>query len=76
MQAIPSSSSASYSQPRGFPKVELLRSPTVVLLRAALPGVRDGDFEIRVEESDLVIEGELTKFLDDGVQHYKKAGND
>jgi hypothetical protein len=24
----------------------------------------------------MVIEGELAKFMEDGVQHYKKAGND
>jgi HSP20 family protein len=50
---------ASFSQERGFPRVEVLRSDSVLLVRAALPGVREEDLRIRIEETDLVIEGEL-----------------
>jgi HSP20 family protein len=44
---------------RGFPKLELLRSATHLLVRVALPGVAEEDLRIRLEESDLVIEGEM-----------------
>ena len=50
---------AAFVSERGFPKVELLRSPRVLLLRAALPGVRAEDLRVRLDEGDLVIEGEL-----------------
>jgi HSP20 family molecular chaperone IbpA len=50
---------ASFTSDRGFPKIEVLGSPALVLVRVALPGVQEGDLRIRLEESDLVIDGEL-----------------
>lgn len=50
---------ASFAGDRGFPKVQVLGSPALVLVRVALPGVQEGDLRIRLEESDLVIDGEL-----------------
>ncbi|HUP25303.1 MAG TPA: Hsp20/alpha crystallin family protein [Thermoanaerobaculia bacterium] len=50
---------ASFAGDRGFPKVEVLGSPALVLVRVALPGVQEGDLRIRLDESDLVIDGEL-----------------
>ena len=44
---------------RGFPRIELLRSPSVLLVRVALPGVGERDLRVRLEQSDLVIEGEV-----------------
>lgn len=56
---------ASFASDRGFPKVELLRSRHALLVRAALPGVREENLRVRLEESDLVIEGELRPLGDE-----------
>jgi HSP20 family protein len=56
---------AAFSTDRGFPKIELLQSPSMLLVRAAVPGVRSEDLIVRIEDSDLVIEGELRPIGDE-----------
>jgi HSP20 family protein len=59
MVEVFSAKPASFAGDRGFPKVEVLGSPALILVRVALPGVQEGDLRIRLEEGDLVIDGEL-----------------
>jgi len=43
---------------RGWnPSVDLYETPEAVILEADLPGVKAGDVKVKVEESDLVLQG-------------------
>jgi HSP20 family protein len=71
-QALPPASAAPLRQPAGFePAVDVWESDGEIIVEAELPGVSEGDIDLRLDGDTLVLSGRLPETHDSRAAHLR-----